>query len=1440
MIGVLVLVTSVGVIGALETRDSPDETADISMAVDQTISASQSEVRDAVRDATTAAAQEPITSAEQTADTPVGEAIAESADETGNSVFHEYVRLRVYLEAERNLADVGQRIDESTTTRASLPDAAYSKESLKEAIGRVQLQKGIDDSNNLEVGSVEAQVEEVTVEAFRDGAKVAEREETVTVAVSSTTFTLHENVTNYEEKLQNGDLTGDGFGNELGMRLYTLAWAKAGFERYDGAPSPVATTKGFDSIIENKEVEVLSNGAIFAIQREEFNAQDPRATRTMANAYLCLTHKWSKALDKSWVPNSFEDVTKYLCTAGGLVLGGPTGDNMPESLGDLIPTAGGPNAARPDPTNVDNPDNAIEIHIGEFSYPAMQNTIGEDISWAHVEEEYGINAEEEFEDTDEYDSMPPNADETGVEGEPAPDAIQSYRQAIDNVYSGSASISLDSGGQDTDEPDASDVSEPDGSGWSQDGSGSLVVDDSTVEVDPEDVTKAYESAGASWTGIDLYTVEAEVTNTYRYKVTYERNCDYDDEEPCEHEPEYSEPEDVTYTIQATITGQHSTDAGVEVRDIDTRFESGGSPNPDEYEPLNLKELPQQALKRLVTNVDGSNYDDAGQIAADIESGISGSSVRSAGDLYDQVRKSGSTGDIDLGPEQPPGTDPTGPPGGEDPETNEDHLGDLLAEEVQESHEYVVDEVGSVTVTPLEMANGDPFEELRNRLDDVEEDVIYEDVSGSYSNGPDLARAEARRIYMENTRAWIDEIDERREQGLDNADDSMPDVDLGSALGFASDVLNAKPGFSTDPPESDASINTAYFDEVTYKVRGSPTYLTKGPVMRQTVPAVRPAGEPPEDVENTVYSTFASRNAVPVPNPGFPLVPWPGYWYASVNVWEVNTKGEYPRFEVTARTDDPASTKPVTYVREQKPVFLEVNGLERRAGTVEPIRFDNTIPVGIVMPGPQVSLKGSLGVGDREKPSSSPTKHELSECTGAWDYVGPGYNPMASPDMAVSGTGTGCGNKANDNPGTIGGAGGEGIELITEIQDDDSVTRGIADYIGDTAEDELYETCVPGEEEDDSLVGPRGGSGLPGAPSQSIAPMDLRLDDDDDDDEQEHEGCLDDKMTVTFIDVGTGASTFIRAPNGETMLIDAGSITSLSDDEDRILDVIEERQPDPECNCADGNTINHVVVTHHHEDHVKYIDDVADEYDVGEWHDSGVETDGLADDVDGLGVSEIDTLDEGEDITMGEVEVTVLNSHDSEVTGCSDDGEDCNALVLKVEHMGSDEGTFLLMSDVRTDVKEQIRRDDDKNIGDTDVLQVAHHGVSSAHDWDGPGGDEEAGEEDLDGPLVEDLEDLRAAVISNEDDDTGRDDRRHPDKQVLCSLDDADVPTFWTDKHGTVTFTIKDEQDISMPGGKITDPEYLITLSSHIDGNTCDGFSPARIDPTGVVSTLAKG
>ena len=75
--------------------------------------------------------------------------------------------------------------------------------------------------------------------------------------------------------------------------------------------------------------------------------------------------------------------------------------------------------------------------------------------------------------------------------------------------------------------------------------------------------------------------------------------------------------------------------------------------------------------------------------------------------------------------------------------------------------------------------------------------------------------------------------------------------------------------------------------------------------------------------------------------------------------------------------------------------------------------------------------------------------------------------MASSDMIVSRRATGCGNKANDNPGTIGGAGGEGIELITEIQEDDSVTRGIADYIDDTAEDELYETCVPGEEEDDT-------------------------------------------------------------------------------------------------------------------------------------------------------------------------------------------------------------------------------------------------------------------------------------------------------------------------------------------------------------------------------------
>lgn len=101
------------------------------------------------------------------------------------------------------------------------------------------------------------------------------------------------------------------------------------------------------------------------------------------------------------------------------------------------------------------------------------------------------------------------------------------------------------------------------------------------------------------------------------------------------------------------------------------------------------------------------------------------------------------------------------------------------------------------------------------------------------------------------------------------------------------------------------------------------------------------------------------NAVPS---GLPLAPIPGLWYATVNAWYVDVRGQYQRFAVTAgrgRPDNPGAT--ITYVRDGDAVRLDVDrdGVAERLGTATRLRFRAQTGITVVVP------PGGSGVGDRD-------------------------------------------------------------------------------------------------------------------------------------------------------------------------------------------------------------------------------------------------------------------------------------------------------------------------------------------------------------------------------------------------------------------------------------------------------------------------------------------
>jgi hypothetical protein len=127
-----------------------------------------------------------------------------------------------------------------------------------------------------------------------------------------------------------------------------------------------------------------------------------------------------------------------------------------------------------------------------------------------------------------------------------------------------------------------------------------------------------------------------------------------------------------------------------------------------------------------------------------------------------------------------------------------------------------------------------------------------------------------------------------------------------------------------------------------------------------------------DIENYDNWVKGTRSPVRVPA-GLPVLPLPGKWFATVNLWDVEVRGEYSRFEVSANVATPETATATTYVREGRNVEREIAGAERELGSVEEVDFSGKSALIVVVP------PGKLGVGDRDD--------EDPECSSTWPVVG---------------------------------------------------------------------------------------------------------------------------------------------------------------------------------------------------------------------------------------------------------------------------------------------------------------------------------------------------------------------------------------------------------------------------------------------------------------------
>lgn len=246
----------------------------------------------------------------------------------------------------------------------------------------------------------------------------------------------------------------------------------------------------------------------------------------------------------------------------------------------------------------------------------------------------------------------------------------------------------------------------------------------------------------------------------------------------------------------------------------------------------------------------------------------------------------------------------------------------------------------------------------------------------------------------------------------------------------------------------------------------------------------------------------------------------------------------------------------------------------------------------------------------------------------------------------------------------------------------------------------------------------------------------------------------DDMQVSYIYVGQGDSEFIELPNGQTLLIDAGP----NDAGSNVVDYIK---------SLGYTSIDYVVATHPHEDHIGGMDDVINAFDIGDVYMPRASTDTKTYE---------NLLD-----AISEKNLVVFTAHDGVslidndnlsvkmVAPVSDSYDDLNnySAVIRIEY---GETSFLFTGDAE-DVSEEEITDNVQ----ADVLKVGHHGSDSSTTND----------------FLERVNPSIAVISCGKDNKYG-----HPAESTVKKLNDKGIKVLRTDELGTIIIS-SDGSEVSL-------------------------------------------
>ncbi len=246
------------------------------------------------------------------------------------------------------------------------------------------------------------------------------------------------------------------------------------------------------------------------------------------------------------------------------------------------------------------------------------------------------------------------------------------------------------------------------------------------------------------------------------------------------------------------------------------------------------------------------------------------------------------------------------------------------------------------------------------------------------------------------------------------------------------------------------------------------------------------------------------------------------------------------------------------------------------------------------------------------------------------------------------------------------------------------------------------------------------------------------------------------MRVHFLDVGQADSTFIELGNGQTMLIDAGRIGDAS----TIINYIKDLQ---------YNSIDFVVATHPHDDHIGGMADVLNSFEIGKMYmpKQAHTISAFENMLDVIENKNIDlyTAKAGTNITTsGIIKIDVLAPFADSYTNLNN----CSA-VVKLTY---GETIFLFTGDAEQVIETQLLNSEI----DADVLKVGHHGAGSSSATS----------------FIKAVSPDVAVISCGEGNSYG-----HPHSDTLAILNEVGADIYRTDEQGTIQVTADQHKKITV-------------------------------------------